>query len=205
MDEDRCTEQGALTGIKTMISKGNGSGTATPNRGDDAQGSSKRNGIRFPRHAVKALRDWLDAHADNPYPNEKERAELESKTQLSQTQISNWLANARRRRKATDKAQPRVCASPSLRPQTGPMPIPGATEKPWEELNPLERWKHSPPENEPATVLDIANAVANTDLPEETATSPSSYGRGKRSSKESSGASNKRRAPSISSMDTGRT
>ncbi|KAK4569380.1 hypothetical protein LTR86_003143 [Recurvomyces mirabilis] len=199
VDEDQCC-QGGLTGIKTLRSKGH-SGTVTPPVfEDDAPGSSKRNGMRFPRNAVKILREWLDTHVDHPYPSEAEKIELERKTELKPAQIANWLANARRRRKVADKARPRVCASPSLRPTTPALPIPGAAEKPWEELNPLQRWQHSPPENEPAAFTDIANAVANSDLPDDGSTSPSSAGRPKKSSA-GSGFSNFR-APSTTSLDT---
>ena len=203
VDEDIAKEQGSLTGIKQLRSKGRASGTSTPVRLDDEPGSSKRNGIRFPRHAVKTLRDWLDAHADNPYPTEEERAELEQKTELKPSQIANWLANARRRRKATDKAKIKGMSSPSLRPSTAAIAIPGTAQKPWDELNPLERWKHSPPEHEPASITDIAHAVENTDLPDDGATSPSSFGARQRSSA-GSGFSNAR-APSTTSFETGQT
>ncbi|KAK5126013.1 hypothetical protein LTR85_011368 [Meristemomyces frigidus] len=173
VDEDACKDQGTLTGIKPLASKGRGSGTSTPVR-DDAPGSSKRNGIRFPRHAVKILRDWLDAHADRPYPSEEEKASLEERTELKPSQIANWLANARRRRKAP--------------------------AKPWDELNPLERWKHSPPEHDPASITDIANAVAHSDIPRDQVSNSPSSGRRKHSSNGSGFSSF--RAPSTTSLDT---
>ena len=200
VDEDACTEQGTVVGIKALRSKAGASGT----RLDDGPTSSKRNGIRFPRHAVKVLRDWLDVHADNPYPTEDEKVELEQRTDLKPTQIANWLANARRRRKVTDKARPKMCSSPSLRASTPAIPI-QTPEKPWDELNPFERWKHSPPEHEPASMTDIAYAVANTDLPDDqVSTSPSSQGRRKHRSSAGSGFSNARPA-STTSFETGQT
>ncbi|KAK4504118.1 hypothetical protein PRZ48_005033 [Zasmidium cellare] len=174
---------------------------------DDAPGSSKRNGIRFPRHAVKTLRDWLDAHADNPYPTEEEKVKLERQTELKPSQIANWLANARRRRKATEKAKPRLASSPSLRPTTAAIDIP-TPDKPWDELNPFERWKNSPPEHEPANITDIANAVANTDFPEDPVSrSPSTNGRSSKRRKASSNGSgfSNVRAPSTTSLETGQT
>ncbi|KAK5108550.1 hypothetical protein LTR62_008207 [Meristemomyces frigidus] len=200
VDEDQCCN-GGITGVKTLLSRGRTGMTTPPVNEDDAPGSSKRNGIRFPRHAVKVLRDWLDIHADHPYPSEAEKSELERRTDLKSSQIANWLANARRRRKATDRNRPRVCASPSLRPSTPALMIPGAEEKPWEELNPLQRWQNSPPEHEPAAFENIAKAVASSDLPDDSAsTSPSSAGRHKKSSN-GSGFSNFR-APSTTSLDT---
>lgn len=201
VDEHTQQRNGARIGIMPLLSKCGRSGYATPHIQDDAPGSSKRNGIRFPRQAIKVLRDWLDNHLDHPYPTEAEKMELERQTELTSIQIANWLANARRRKKATDRAKPKLCASPSLRPTTPALSIPGVVEKPWEELNPFERWQHSPPENEPASITDIANAVASSDLPsEQCSTSPSSAGRPKRSSN-GSGFSNFR-APSTTSLDT---
>ena len=34
-----------------------------------------------------------------------------------------------------------------------------------QNMNPLERWKYSPPESEPATISDIARAITHTSLP----------------------------------------
>jgi hypothetical protein len=198
VDEDLAKEQGKFTGIKLLASKERVSGTSTPVR-DDAPGSTKRNGIRFPRHAVKTLREWLDSHADHPYPTEEEKAELERRTELKPSQIANWLANARRRKKMTEKARPKMCMSPSLRPSTPAIAIP-TTDKPWDELNPFERWKNSPPENEPASITDIANAVANSDLPDDAVSRSPSSGRRKRSSNGSGFSSFK--APSTTSLDT---
>lgn len=198
VDELSCRERGNLTGIKTLHSRA--SGTITPRGGDDAPGSTKRNGIRFPRHAVKILREWLDVHQHHPYPTEEEKIELEKQTELKPVQIANWLANARRRAKSGGRARPKVGESPSLRPTTPAIDIP-EPEKPWEELNPFERWQHSPPENEPARFTDIFKAVERSDLPEE-ATSPSSYNT--RRHKNSSGGSgwSQKKAQSTTSFET---
>lgn len=200
IDENSCRERGTLTGIKPLHSRDNrASGTSTPVRGDDAPGSTKRNGIRFPRHAVKILREWLDVHQAHPYPTEEQKAELERQTELKPKQIADWLANARRRAKATQRAR-KVPMSPSLRPSTPAIDI-TQPNKPWEELNPFERWQHSPPENEPAAMLDIANAVAASDLPEDLA-SPDSYEtRRHKGSSNGSGFSN-HRAASTTSFET---
>ncbi|KAM3425075.1 hypothetical protein BST61_g7042 [Cercospora zeina] len=205
--EDNAREFGTYTGIKPLRSKVTAGANSTAPVKDDAPGSSKRNGIRFPRQAVKVLRDWLDAHADNPYPSEEEKALLERKTELKPSQIANWLANARRRRKVTEKSKPKLCMSPSLRPTSSAIPIPGAAEKPWDELNPFERWQHSPPENEPADLDDIANALAQTEPPaEDVSTSPSTLARSRQRKGSSVGSGwSKSRAPSTTSQETGQT
>ncbi|SMQ45496.1 unnamed protein product [Zymoseptoria tritici ST99CH_3D7] len=176
---------------------------------DDAPGSTKANGIRFPKHAVKILRDWLDAHASNPYPTEDEKIELEIETELKPSQIANWLANARRRRKVTERSRPKLAMSPSLRPTTAAIPIPVADERSWNELNPLERWKNSPPENEPARMSDIAHALASTDIPAGKASasaSPSPLERYKKRKTSSNGSKTSNARPqSVTSCETGRT
>lgn len=205
--EDNAREFGTFTGIKPLRSKDTVGANSTAPVRDDAPGSTKRNGIRFPRNAVKVLRDWLDTHADNPYPSEEEKAELEIRTELKPSQIANWLANARRRRKVTEKSKPKLCMSPSLRPTTSAIAIPGAADKPWDELNPFERWQHSPPENEPADLENIVNALARNDLPvEEASSSPSTLSRSKRRKGSSNGSGwTKSRAPSTTSQETGQT
>ena len=88
---------------------------------------------RFSRTAVKILRDWLDAHVNNPYPNDHEKIELEQRTGLRTSQISTWLANARRRSKV-GKSHKRS-QSPSI---PGARDIPGAhaarNMTPWNEV-----------------------------------------------------------------------
>lgn len=85
--EDACREQGGLTGTRPLRSNGY-----------DVD-KSKKSANRFSRVAVKTLRDWLQAHADHPYPTEAEKQSLEQITGLKQGQILTWLANARRRTK----------------------------------------------------------------------------------------------------------
>ncbi|KAF2773462.1 hypothetical protein EJ03DRAFT_347964 [Teratosphaeria nubilosa] len=201
VDENEVIDHGHFTGIKPLHSNQRNISTETAVRlNDDASGSTKRNGIRFPRHAVKTLRDWFDSHCDHPYPSEEERAALEKRTELKSSQIANWLANARRRKKVTKKARPKICMSPSLRPTTPAINIVNGPQKSWNELNPFERWQHSPPEHEPASITDIAQAVATSDLPENTISRSPSSGRRKRSSNGSGFSSF--RASSTTSIET---
>ncbi|KAI7758752.1 hypothetical protein LZL87_012258 [Fusarium oxysporum] len=129
--------------------------------GSHKNGLPSKIGTRFSKEALKTLRDWLNSHSDHPYPDEEEREMLQRQTGLNKTQISNWLTNARRRR----KVQHLRSTSPSVRNNwTGPIDIPRRPNTPAFEintnLNPLERWVDSPPENEPASVTAIAQAVA---------------------------------------------
>ncbi|RMZ77309.1 hypothetical protein DV737_g4451, partial [Chaetothyriales sp. CBS 132003] len=47
---------------------------------DEARG--RKAGARFPRDAVKILKQWLAEHSDHPYPNEREKDELKQLTGL---------------------------------------------------------------------------------------------------------------------------
>lgn len=84
---------------------------------------------RFPKPAVKILKDWMIEHVDHPYPTDKDKEMLKQQTGLSIGQISNWMANTRRRQ----KARPKRSASPSIRPSTEAINIPAG--RTWESLS----------------------------------------------------------------------
>ena len=100
----------------------------------------------FSREAVKILRCWLQDHAEHPYPDAKEKEVLQMKTGLRKDQVSNWLANARRRGRAqrTQPLSPQL-TSPSSRnslmdlSSTLPIPIPGREFDLSQDSNPLDR------------------------------------------------------------------
>jgi hypothetical protein len=116
-------------------------------------------GARFSRDSVKILKNWLSTHARHPYPTEDEKEMLQKQTGLNKTQITNWLANARRRGKI---AAPRS-TSPGVRTFSNPIDIPRRRGTPsLEHMKPLDRWRNSPPEHEPASVTDIARAIASS-------------------------------------------
>lgn len=170
---ENAVTNGALTGTRPLRS--------LPLRAEDTETTSsngRRKVHRFSRESVKVLKDWLRSHAHHPYPTDDEKDLLKSQTGLKRSQISNWLANARRR----GKVPPIRPGSPSLeRALSGAVEIPSASERfmALRDMNPLDRWRHSPPENEPASVVDIAHAVANsaytTLTPDVSASSGSSW------------------------------
>jgi hypothetical protein len=121
-------------------------------------------GHRFTLEALRSLKEWFSIHIDNPYPTEEEKTILEHQTGLSRTQITNWLANARRRRTMADgRANGNNQLPEDYTPTRSGTPIPrrGPTST---DLNPLQRWQNSPPEHEPAAVCDIARAMASGEL-----------------------------------------
>jgi hypothetical protein len=150
-----------------------------PNRGSPASSSPHiltpvsttlppKVGHRFTLESLRALKDWFSRHSENPYPTEEEKVMLEQQTGLSRTQVSNWLANSRRRQPTAESsiktASAKTVKIPSdYTPTRRATPIPRRpqTER---DMHPLQRWVDSPPENEPAAVSAIARAMASGDL-----------------------------------------
>ncbi|GFP53541.1 homeobox protein 4 [Trichoderma asperellum] len=60
-------------------------------------GTPPKIGARFSRESVRILKNWLSTHNRHPYPSDEEKEMLQRQTGLNKTQITNWLANARRR------------------------------------------------------------------------------------------------------------
>ncbi|KAJ5204901.1 uncharacterized protein N7498_005780 [Penicillium cinerascens] len=187
---------GSLTGKRALKSVSYGT------FGDDTDGRSRKSNARFSRRAVNILKGWLRDHNENPYPNETEKDQLKQSTGLNRTQISNWLANARRR----GKVRP---ASGIESPVSEAIEIPGSQPKDLSLMTPIERWKYSPPENEPAAISDIKRSLANPPFdPSRQRLTPSGHVRHRpgSSTNESSHASSehKRYDASGSSLDTSR-
>ncbi|KAH8730920.1 hypothetical protein GQ44DRAFT_672939 [Phaeosphaeriaceae sp. PMI808] len=191
-DVERCF--GGPTGKKQMRSLGHLGPIEDDNQAEDRPKKGAA-AARFPRAAIKILKDWMLQHIDHPYPTDEEKELLKQQTELTIGQISNWMANNRRRQ----KARPKRCASPSIRPSTQAMNIPAG--RTWESLDPFERWKHSPVQNEPAPLTAITHAIEHFDPPTTTTSASTSYRRDV--SNTSTGSFSHFTAPSISSVETG--
>jgi hypothetical protein len=83
---------------------------------------------RFPPAAIKILKNWMIVHNDHPYPTEEEKDALKLETGLTVGQVSNWMANTRRRQ----KTRPRRALSPSMR-ASGAIDIPEG--RAWNDLS----------------------------------------------------------------------
>jgi hypothetical protein len=119
-------------------------------------------GARFSRDSVKVLKRWLALNSHHPYPTDEEKAMLQRQAGLSKTQISNWLTNARRKRNAAPK-KPSI--TQRAQKSTVPIDIPRRPGTPAPRSSahgkdPLMRWVDSPPEDEAASIHDIARAIA---------------------------------------------
>ncbi|KAE8353363.1 hypothetical protein BDV28DRAFT_109303 [Aspergillus coremiiformis] len=197
INENSFISPGGLTGKKVLKSLYGATFV------EDVDGRGRKASSRLSREAVRILKTWLYEHSNHPYPNEEEKDELKQRTGLMRTQICNWLANARRRGKV--RPPPRNSS-----PIHGAIEIPRSPQPDMTLMTPLERWKHSPPENEPAATSDIIRALVNTSLDSVRERSSQSghvrsHSRRTGSSNDSShGNSNIFRAPSISSLETSR-
>lgn len=78
---------------------------------------------------------------------------LQEQSGLNLRQISNWFSNARRR------AVPGPSKGPALVHQASRSVPDLAASQRWEDLNPLDRWRNSPPEEEPASWSAIVQAA----------------------------------------------
>ncbi|KAI0596010.1 hypothetical protein F4775DRAFT_335306 [Biscogniauxia sp. FL1348] len=101
-------------------------------------------------HKTQPLRSWFSAHMDNPYPSEEEKVRLMEQSGLSRTQVIDWFTNARRRHRLSSRSS----SSRKIFRQGSPMPSP-----PLASMSPLERWRNSPPDEEPVSALAIENAL----------------------------------------------
>lgn len=136
---------GGLTGRKQMRSLGHVGPIEDEDTGGPKKGAAA---ARFPRSSIKILKDWMVEHIDHPYPTDEEKEALKVQTGLTISQISNWMANTRRRQ----KARPKRSASPSIRPSTGAIDIPAG--RTWDDLSTY-------PFSGPSSVCVASTANAN--------------------------------------------
>ncbi|KAK1474513.1 hypothetical protein CCUS01_17025 [Colletotrichum cuscutae] len=116
-------------------------------------------GSRFTSANIRVLKTWFENHERHPYPTPDQAERLLKQTGLSKQQLINWFANTRRRR----KIRPGGVSTPA-RTEAGSSPIDVPVRRPtpmaFEQMNPMQRWEHSPPDSEPALAADISRAVA---------------------------------------------
>lgn len=116
---------------------------------------------RLSSHQANILEDWAQSNKEHPYPTETEKTLLQQLTDLSRTQVCNWFTNHRRKRKAALQNEP--ASQNMLHQQIQPIRIRGSKQA-WETLDPLQRWRQSPPEAEPATLDDISSALLTANI-----------------------------------------
>lgn len=118
---------------------------------------------KFSRESLRVLRAWMSSHHRYPYPSEEDKEHLKEQTSLSKSQIVNWMANTRRKGRAR---APLLTLAPVMNlAVASPVDIPRRPTPAIEQMNPFERWKHSPPESEPASAAAIARAINSSAVP----------------------------------------
>ncbi|KAL6879332.1 hypothetical protein J3F83DRAFT_298646 [Trichoderma novae-zelandiae] len=115
--------------------------------------SYRRNSTRSVKR-TRVLRNWFATHQEHPYPSEDDKFLLSEQSGLTKTQVINWFANARRRHRLT--AQSHFNNSSKVFLQGSPMPQTFLAG-----MSPMERWRHSPPDEEPASASAIEHAISN--------------------------------------------
>lgn len=132
-----------------------------------------RNRARHSRTSTRILKEWFSEHHPYPYPTEDEKETLREQTGLSIRQISYWFVNARRRymvKRCLQGAPAGPTSSSSIPPRSeGPSSsfIPSSSvfqSGARGDMGPLDRWRNSPPEEEPAPWHAIEQAVGNAAL-----------------------------------------
>ncbi|KAH6655838.1 hypothetical protein BKA67DRAFT_592008 [Truncatella angustata] len=97
--------------------------------------------------------------ARRTFPTTRDFENIRRQTTLSKADIIDWFENARQRRKVAVTRPSTPYVGPS---RLGAMDVPQLTKlsSPAESMDPLQRWRNSPPEYEPASVSAIAQAVS---------------------------------------------
>ena len=116
---------------------------------DSSKPVEKKKVVRHRRSSTKVLRDWLAEHLEYPYPNDAEKEVLAERTGLTIRQISYWFVNARRRKHSRRGSK------------EGDAGTTAATDT-QQDMTPLDRWRHSPPDQEPVSWEAIANAIESS-------------------------------------------
>ncbi|KAK6506510.1 hypothetical protein TWF506_011416 [Arthrobotrys conoides] len=112
------------------------------------------------KNSKQVLQKWFMSNIQHPYPSEIDKQSLSKETGLSVRQVADWFANTRRRRKYKTETPPPLTKTKLQSTTPSPIPVPAASVA-WESMTPLDRWRHSPPDQEPAPLNAIADAVLN--------------------------------------------
>lgn len=199
VNEDAVQELGLPTGIRSSYTAG-ASRSGFQNGDTQTKKRSDTSG-RFSKEVLHVLRSWMYSHTEHPYPTEEEKDDLKDRTGLTRSQLTNWLANARRRGQVRP-TRSILTSTDSLAQPVAINQAPGrclSSEK--SLMTPFERWKDSPPENE-APISILAREAENTQFPQEWHSASAAHSVEQHRSSGGSALS-RLRAPSQTSLETG--
>lgn len=118
--------------------------------------TSKKMTYRHSKRSIKILKEWLASHREHPYPTEDEKRQLSEAAGMTTRQISYWFINSRRR---SNNMPGHSFSDLSARGSFSIAKPPDDIS--WNGMAPLDRWHHSPPEEEPASWSAISQSVEN--------------------------------------------
>lgn len=114
----------------------------------------RKDSKQFVRKGARVLREWFYLNQEDPYPTEAQKEQLSAETGFSQKRVSTWFANARRRQKQKIQSSKQTSSS---RSRAGSPMVTSTLSS----MTPMERWKASPPEDEPVLESVIQNAISS--------------------------------------------
>ncbi|UKZ53042.1 hypothetical protein TrVGV298_006829 [Trichoderma virens] len=118
---------------------------------EDGSKESNKTAVRHTRGAKRILKEWFSSHSEYPYPSEGEKAMLRQQTGLSRRQITYWFTNARRRGVRDQADLPCARSAPAVA-------IPDAAKE-LGNMDPLSRWRHTPPDEDGTSLDAIIQAI----------------------------------------------
>lgn len=122
----------------------------------DKPATERKKVVRHRRSSTKILREWLAERSAYPYPNESEKEALAERTGLTVRQISYWFVNARRRKFARHGS--RECHDGQTSAAASAAAVEGDLQNE-NGMTPFDRWRNSPPDQEPVSWEAIAHAI----------------------------------------------
>lgn len=147
---------------------------------DAVTGGYRRPAVRHRKTSTLILKQWFAAHMEWPFPDQAEKERLGIETCMSVKQVATWFTNTRRR----NGAKLAQCGIPSSTrtppPKSGAWPAPSLSNAGADDstdlsavnivasyhepsgMTPFDRWRHSPPQDEPVSMEVIADAAKRT-------------------------------------------
>lgn len=115
---------------------------------------------RFKGSDVRILKSWYSTHLDHPYPTSQDVRFFQEQTKLEEDQIRNWFANKRRREKVSSTTSP----PQEIQTYSVAAPIAIADTNDLDSFTPFDRWRASPPENDPVDLSALMEAATSSPI-----------------------------------------
>jgi hypothetical protein len=124
--------------------------------GNAPAAAGKRKRENFPQEVISELMTWARAHAAAPYPNNRDLAMLQTRTNLTIKQLNYWFSNYRRRQRHMPAAAPSSSAPQQIASPSSPGYAAGSAPNATSAQLAAELLRPMPP---PAGVVTVAQAA----------------------------------------------